>query len=168
VLARLEKIEGVLDAWTDKSGSRIVIAHAPGADPGDLIAIVSSELAPRSRAKLIEGKEADDAFRQAQRGEGWYRSKETRALSREEAETLAARAAKKAAKRADLDAAETERLEKLVRDALDGVFSSEEKKARFDGNRLEERIRKVLERAAGEMKLAPDRAEKLRAALTED
>ncbi len=168
MLARLEKIEGVLDAWTDKSGSRIVIAHTPAADPGDLIAIVSSELAPRSRAKLIVGKEADDAFAAAQRGDGWYRSKETRALSREEAETLASRGAKKAAKRAELDAAETERLEKLVREALDSVFSSEEKKDRFDGQRLEGRIREVLRASVAKMDLPEERARKLIEALTDD
>jgi hypothetical protein len=168
VLARLEKIDGVLDAWTDKTGSRIVIAHVASADVGDLIALVSSELAPRSRARLVEGKDAEEAIRGAQKGDGWYRSKETRALSREEAGILASRAAKRAAKRADLDADETARLEGLVKEALDGVFSSEEKKARFDGNRLEERIKKVLEWAADEMKLPGDRTEKLKAALTEE
>ncbi len=82
MLARIEKLDGVLDAWTDKSGTKIVVSLAAKTATAEAIAVVSSALAPSYGVKEIAGAEAAAAIRACQSGApGWFRAKETIALS---------------------------------------------------------------------------------------
>jgi hypothetical protein len=166
VLARIEKLEGVLDAWTDRSGTRIVVSIRAQTAIDQTVAAVSSALAPRYRAEEVSGREAEDAVRACHAGSpDWFRASEVGALSREEARVLALRWARTAAESAGLDAGRLDTFERLVREALTRAFPESEGRDEPDLGAFRERSRRELEGVVRALDLPRDQAARLREAL---
>jgi hypothetical protein len=167
-MARIERLPGVLAAWTDRMGGTVVVATL-GGDTSDAERIVRRELAGRSTVTRLDAAAASSAIRECTRGErGWYRAREVIALSREEARVLAARGAARAAEAAGLDARETARLETLVRETCERVFEESARRERFDGRALDrELVARVSEFVSG-LDLPPEKRARLREILARE
>lgn len=166
MLARIEKLDGVLDAWTDRAGARIVVSFTAEASVDQTVAVVSSALAPRYGVAAVTGPEAADAVRACQSGApGWYRATEVGKLSREEARVIAARCARTAAEAAGLEAERSETFERLVREGLTRAFQEAEGRDDPDLRALNERCRREVEGAVAALDLPPAQAARLREAL---
>lgn len=165
MLARIEKLDGVRAAWTDREGATIVVAFAAERSPADAVALVSAALAPRVVTEL-SGSEAAAAGAACRAGApGWYRAPETIVLSQEEARVIAGRVARAAAERAGLAAAERDAFEAGGRAALLQVFAVQHRRAAFDARALNAEIKAALAQVAEGLALAPERRQRLRAEL---
>lgn len=166
MLARIEKLDGVLDAWTNRSGARIVVSFRAETALDQTVAVVSSALAPRYRVVEVTGAEAVEAVRECQAGSpGWFRAAEVGALSREEARVLALRCARTAGEAAGLDAQRLDAFERLVREGLTRAFEDAEGRDDPDLRALNERCRREIEAAVAALDVPPAQAARLREAL---
>lgn len=165
MLARIEGIEGVLDAWTDKAGAKIVVSFKEEVSSSKVVALISSELAPRTVTE-IAGSEASEAIRACNSGApGWFRAKETIALSQEEAGILAGRVARKAAEDAGLEPDQRDAFEKLTSEALVRVFKEQHHRDSFNAGALNARIKAELAKVVDGLDLAPEPRRRLVEAL---
>ncbi|MBI3725036.1 hypothetical protein HY251_13935 [bacterium] len=155
---------------TDKPGATIVVLF----EGEGTAALVSSTLAREVAFSELTGEKAEAAISACRAGSpGWYRPAETIALSREEASVLSRRRAGAAAKAAGLDAATTERLTALCREACVRVFEREDPaSAASDAASLERAIRvrwpEEVDGILRELALPEDQALKVRKVLARE
>lgn len=156
----------MLAAWTNRSGSRIVVSVVATTAAEQTVAMVSSALAPRYRAEELVGAEAKDAVRGCQSGSpGWLSAATVFQLSREEAQVLALQWARKAAESAGLETERADRFERLVREGLARAFEEAGRAQEFDEQALRDHCCREVATAIEALGLPEEQESRLREAL---
>ena len=120
MLARLDKVPGVVESRADWEGELVLIRLSPGASLDDVLAGAKSQLG--SRTQRLDPESERRSLASFRRGDRWLNSKETLDMSRHEAQVLGKKFADHAGARARLTASQRQRLESLLTEEINAKF----------------------------------------------
>lgn len=120
MLARLDRIPGVVESRVDRSGRRFLLTLDPGADEGDVAREARSELG--GDVDVLDREAEDALLASRRRGDTWVTSDETIRLSREEAGILAARFGEESAREIGLSVGKTRDLVEVLEKEVAAAF----------------------------------------------
>lgn len=159
VLARIDKIPGVLESRVDWTGRYLLLTLDPTVNrellPKEVSSVVGTETrspSPETEARLMAGGP-------------WLRSGETLQLSQAEADGLAKLTSSKVAAQVPLSEDQTRRLQTILREELRAAFERVHQDAGFSKERFLQERRIVINRV-GE-RLQPFLPEDLRARIVQ-
>ena len=121
MLARLEKLPGIREAWLSWDGLILVVIPQSGADPTSAIDLAFGNGYARQHG--LDGMEREAALRSFGSGQRWVRSTSAHLLSADEARIVADRIVSWVSRRVVLSPAAAARLHEAVRRCFFAVLS---------------------------------------------